>query len=88
MVRRVADYALSRIPAEKISLGIPNYGYDWPLPYERGRTRAVTLNTRQAIQLAIDHGSVIYFDELAQSPYFHYWQYGIAMRYGLRMCEA
>ena len=30
MVRRVADYALSRIPAEKISLGIPNYGYDWP----------------------------------------------------------
>ena len=77
MVRRVADYALSRIPAEKISLGIPNYGYDWPLPYERGRTRAVTLNTRQAIQLAIDHGSVIYFDELAQSPYFHYWQYGI-----------
>ena len=77
MVHRVADYALSRIPAEKISLGIPNYGYDWPLPYERGRTRAVTLNTRQAIQLAIDHGSVIYFDELAQSPYFHYWQYGI-----------
>ncbi len=77
MVRRVTDYALSRIPAEKISLGIPNYGYDWPLPYERGRTRAVTLNSRQAIQLAIDHGSVIYFDELSKSPYFHYWQYGI-----------
>ncbi len=77
MVRRVVDYALGRIPAEKISLGIPAYGYDWPLPYERGRTRAVTLNIRQAIQLAIDHGSVIYFDELAKSPYFHYWQYGI-----------
>ena len=77
MVRRVADYALTRIPAEKVSLGIPNYGYDWPLPYERGVTRARTINTLQAIQLAIDHGSVIYFDELAKSPYFHYWQYGI-----------
>ena len=77
MVRRVVDYAISRIPAEKISLGIPLYGYDWPLPYERGRTRAVALNTRQAIQLAVDHGSAIHFDELAKAPYFHYWQYGI-----------
>ena len=67
--------------------GIPNYGYDWPLPYERGTFWAVTLNTRQAIQLAIDHGSVIHFDELAQSPYFHYWQYGIRQEVWLRMCE-
>lgn len=28
MVRRVVDYALSEIPGEKISLGIPNYGYE------------------------------------------------------------
>lgn len=28
-VRRVALYAKSRIPARKISLGIPCYGYDW-----------------------------------------------------------
>ena len=40
MVRRVVEYAVSEIPAEKILLGIPNYGYDWPLPYERGTTRA------------------------------------------------
>ena len=32
-VREVVEYALTRIPAEKINLGIPNYGYDWPLPY-------------------------------------------------------
>ena len=31
-VREVVEYALTRIPAEKINLGIPNYGYDWPLP--------------------------------------------------------
>ncbi len=32
MVRRVAEYALTEIPAEKISLGIPNYGNDAVFP--------------------------------------------------------
>lgn len=77
MVRRVVDYAVSEIPPEKISLGIPNYGYDWPLPYERGVTRAQTIQNLEAIQIAIDHGSDIYFDQTAMSPYFRYWQYGI-----------
>lgn len=35
-VRQVLEYALTEIPKEKIVLGIPNYGYSWPLPYERG----------------------------------------------------
>lgn len=77
MVRRVVDYAVSEILPEKITLGIPNYGYDWPLPYVRGTTKATTLGTLEAIGLAIDHGVEIRFDELAQSPYFRYWQYGI-----------
>ena len=77
MVRRVVDYAVKEIPAQKISLGIPNYGYDWPLPYERGVTRARTLSHRQAVQLAIDFGVDIRFDETAQCPWFRYWQYGI-----------
>ncbi len=77
MVRRVAEYALTEIPSQKISLGIPNYGYDWPLPYIRGQTRARTLHSLEAIQLAIDHGVEIRFDEQAQTPYFRYWQYGI-----------
>ena len=77
MVRRVVEYALSEIPAEKISLGIPNYGYDWPLPYERGITRAQTINHAEAVQTAIDHGVEIWFDPTAKSPYYRYWQYGI-----------
>lgn len=77
MVRRVVDYAVSVIPRDKISLGIPNYGYDWPLPYERGVTKAQTLSYLGAIELAIDHGAEIQFDETAMSPYFRYWQYGI-----------
>lgn len=77
MVRRVADYALTVIPKEKISLGIPNYGYDWPLPFERGVTRAETISNLEAVQLAIDHGVEIQFDETAMSPFFRYWQYGV-----------
>ena len=77
MVRRVAEYALNEIPREKILLGIPNYGYDWPLPYERGVTKAASLGTMEAIQLAIDHGVPIRFDERSQTPWFRYWQYGV-----------
>lgn len=77
MVRRVVEYALTKIPKEKIGLGIPNYGYDWPLPFVRGETKATTISNREAVQIAIDHGVTIYFDEIAMSPYFHYWQYGI-----------
>lgn len=71
-VRAVVEYAVTAIPDWKISLGIPNYGYDWPLPYERGVTRAETIGNVQAVQRAIDKGAVIRFDETSQSPYYNY----------------
>ena len=71
-VRRVVEYALTQIPGEKIDLGIPNYGYDWPLPYERGVTKAATINNVQAVRIAVEQGAEIRFNELAQSPYFTY----------------
>lgn len=77
MVRRVVDFAVTEIPAGKITLGIPNYGYDWPLPYVRGTTQARTISNWEAVQIAIDHGVAIQFDEVAMSPFFRYWQYGI-----------
>lgn len=71
-VRRVVEYALTQIPAEKIDLGIPNYGYDWPLPFERGVTKAATINNIQAVRIAVAHGAEIQFDMVAESPYFTY----------------
>lgn len=71
-VRRVVEYALTEIPAEKTDLGIPNYGYDWPLPYERGVTNAATIGNVQAVRIAVEQGAEIRFDPLAESPYFHY----------------
>lgn len=71
-VKRVLDYALTRIPTKKILLGFPNYGYDWALPYERGMTVAETISNRQAVELAIQYGAEIVFDQTARSPYFYY----------------
>ena len=77
-VRRVVEYALTRIPNNKINLGIPNYGYDWPLPYEKGVTRAATIGNVEAITIAVDNGAEIHFDESAMSPFFNYTNNNIA----------
>lgn len=71
-VRSVLEYSLTEIPADKIFLGVPNYGYDWALPYEKGVTKAVTMGNNAAVRLAIATGSEILYDQYAQSPYFYY----------------
>ncbi len=76
-VRKVVDYAITEIPKEKIRLGIPNYGYDWPLPFEQGVTKAKTIGNVEAVQIAAAQGAEILFDEKSQSPYFNYEENGI-----------
>lgn len=76
-VREVVDYAVTRIDPAKIDLGIPNYGYDFTLPYERGVSRARTLSNHQAVQLAISVDAPISFDEIAMSPFFQYEKDGV-----------
>ena len=73
----VVNYAVTRIDPSKIHLGIPNYGYDWPLPYEKGVTKARTISNTEAVQIAIRAGVPILFDETAMSPYFTYTENGI-----------
>ena len=76
-VLEVVEYAITRIPSEKIRLGIPNYGYDFTLPYEKGISKARTLGNAEATALAIAQGVPILFDEVAMSPYFNYEENGI-----------
>lgn len=71
-VRQVVEYALTEIPSEKINLGIPNYGYDWTLPYVQGESKAVTIGNVEAVQIAIENDVPIRFDETAMSPFFTY----------------
>ena len=70
-VRLVAEYAVSAIPPEKIWLGIPNYGYDWTLPFRQG-SRARSLSNPEAVELAYENRVSIRFDQTAQSPWFRY----------------
>lgn len=79
-VRDVVDYALTRIPSEKLLLGISNYGYDFTLPYVQGLSRATSVSTKRAFSLASQYGAEIFFDEEALAPYFDYTADGNAHR--------
>ena len=70
-VELVVDYALSEIPAEKIWMGIPNYGYDWTLPFRQG-DRAQSISNQEAVALAVQNRVAIRLDQAAQSPWFRY----------------
>lgn len=72
-VKRVLDYAVTEIPSRKILMGMPNYGYDWNIPYVEG-TAASSISNVGAVDLAREVGSFINFDNVQKAPYFNYWQ--------------
>lgn len=75
-VRKVLTYAVSEIPSGKIIMGMPNYGYEWTLPYTRGEA-ASSIGFTAALNLAIQTRSEILYDEESQTPYFYYTQNGV-----------
>lgn len=70
-IRKVLDYAVTEIPPEKLIMSLPNYAYDWTLPYTRG-TPAQSIGLTAAIELAQKYNAEIIFDEASQTPYFNY----------------
>ncbi|MDF2804013.1 MAG: Peptidoglycan-binding lysin domain protein [Anaerocolumna sp.] len=72
LVKDMLEYAITQIPAEKIMLGLPIIGYDWELPFVKGTSKANALTTEAAINLALEVGAVILYDERARAPYFTY----------------
>ena len=73
-VEAVVQYAVSEIPADKILLGVPNYGYDWPLPFVQGQTEAQGIGNVAAVELAAEERVDIQYDRNAQAPFFYYSQ--------------
>lgn len=71
-VRRVVEYAVTRIPPEKIDLGIPNYGYDWPLFSSGEAAEARTVGNIEAAHQAVETGAEILWSDTAQSPHYRY----------------
>jgi spore germination protein len=70
-MRRVVEYALSVMPAEKIFLGFQIYARDWLLPHVQGQ-EAQTFSTQEAVARAVKYGAAIQYDTLTQSPFFRY----------------
>lgn len=71
-VRRVLDYAVTEIPREKILMGMPNYGYDWTLPFVQGESRAQKLSSEEAFWRSEYYGVPVTYDQLSQAPYYSY----------------
>ena len=72
LVEDVLRYAVTVIPSEKILMGIPNYGYNWTLPFVQG-SAARTISNTAAVNLAARENAEIQFDEESQSPFFNYY---------------
>jgi spore germination protein len=70
-IKRVLNYAVTAIPRRKILMGVPNYGYNWVLPYVEG-SRASTISNVGAVDLARREGARIQYDSKAEAPFFTY----------------
>lgn len=73
-MKRVMEYAATRIPKEKLLLGLPAYGYDWPV--DGGRGRALTTRTIQSL-LAAQGIAAEYHPEHGESTFTYVDEEGI-----------
>lgn len=71
-VTQVLDYAIANIPREKIYMGIPLYGYDWPAG---GKGRVI--GYQRATELARRYGAPLQWDARQHSTFFHYETRGV-----------
>ena len=67
-VRSAAKYAVSVVPASKLSLGMAAYGYDWDTTHRTG----VSVNWHMMSTLITKCGSAPVFDKKSGSPHFQY----------------
>ncbi len=67
-VRSVLGYAKSQLPASKIVLGIPLFGYNWP----DGSGQAQSVSWLQALQLSRRYHATAQYSKVSQAPYFRY----------------
>ena len=65
-IRAVLRYAKTQIPAGKIILGVPLYGYDWV-----GR-QGTPVSWLQVFRLSNQYGVRPRFNDASQSPWFDY----------------
>ncbi len=65
--KQVAAYVERTIPKEKVLMGIPLYGYDWP---ESGKTRALFPVGIESI--IAKYGGMAQLDPVSETPFYRY----------------
>lgn len=70
-VESVLQYTLTKVPKEKIFLGIAGYGYSWS---SSGETSSVRYSE---VEQAIKKGATVQWDDYSQTPYTVYWENGV-----------
>jgi len=68
-VDKVLAYAVSQIPANKVVMGLPAYGYDWNTTTGSGHK---AVSWKSIPNLINSTGAIPQWDEASQSPYFNY----------------
>jgi spore germination protein YaaH len=78
-VDRVLAYAVTAVPAGKIEVGVPLYGYDWPADPTQpdGYGTAVSKSYQQAEALRTQYGAVRQWSSSEGAPYFSYTANGV-----------
>jgi spore germination protein len=71
-VRAVMRYATSQMPASKVVLGVPLFGYNW----SGGSAPATTVSWLQALRLSRQYHVSASYSKAAQAPYFSYLRRG------------
>lgn len=73
-VDRVITYAVSKIPKEKIVMGLPVYSFDWG---SNKPNLPAYLSYQQSVDRAKQHGVKVFFDDAEQVPHYHYTANGV-----------
>jgi spore germination protein len=72
LMREVFDYSITKIPPAKTYIGIPTFGYLWTFQTIGGIEIAHYVSNNTAIDLAIEKGAEIQYDDYAQAPFYYY----------------
>src|SRR5260370_35416991 len=63
---------LQVVPAQKIVVGIANYGYDWPEPNKKSHPSAKDLSVQEALLHAHESEAQVVLDPASLNPHYSY----------------
>ncbi len=71
-IKGFSEYIITKIPADKVSIGYSLISYDWKLPYIPGKSYANSLSINAVLNIALTEDAIIQFDDISQSTFFTY----------------